>query len=116
MARPRRGPRRAALPATSRARRFAGLRRRGAATPTGRTRRSAPIARFDGLRLEALDGSPRAEAIMPHVEELASCYGATVILVQIVEPTIAYTSPYDAYPELNMDQAERRTEAKRRPI
>lgn len=60
--------------------------------------------------LVPLDGSPGAEAIMPHVEELASRYGATVVLLQIVEPTIAYTSPYDAYPELNIDQAERRTE------
>ena len=63
--------------------------------------------------LVPLDGSPRAEAIMPHVEELASCYGAEVILLQIIEPVIAYTSPYDAYPELNMDQAERRTEERR---
>jgi nucleotide-binding universal stress UspA family protein len=59
--------------------------------------------------LVPLDGSPRAEAIMSHVEELASCYGAIVVLLQIVEPAIAYTSPYDTYPELNMDQAVRRT-------
>ena len=60
--------------------------------------------------LVPLDGSTRAEAIMTHVEELASCYGATVVLLQIVEPVIAYTSPYDAYPELNMDQVQQRTE------
>jgi len=60
--------------------------------------------------LVPLDGSSRAEAIMPHVEDLASCYGAAVILLQISEPTIAYTSPYDAYPELNIDQSERRAE------
>jgi nucleotide-binding universal stress UspA family protein len=59
--------------------------------------------------LVPLDGSTRAEAIMSHVEELASCYGATVVLLQIVEPIIVYTSPYDTYPELNIDQAERRT-------
>jgi nucleotide-binding universal stress UspA family protein len=60
--------------------------------------------------LVPLDGSKRAEAIMSHVVDLASCYCAAVILLQIVEPIIAYTSPYDAYPELNMDQSERRTE------
>jgi nucleotide-binding universal stress UspA family protein len=60
--------------------------------------------------LVPLDGSPRAEAIMEHVEELASCYGASVVLLQIVEPSIAYTSPYDTYPDLNLDQVEHRTE------
>lgn len=60
--------------------------------------------------LVPLDGSTRAEAIMPHVENIASCYGATVVLLQIVEPIIAYSSPYDAYPELNIDQSEQRTE------
>ena len=60
--------------------------------------------------LVPLDGSTRAEAILPHVEDLASCYDATVVLLQIIEPIIAYASPYDAYPELSMDQAERRSE------
>jgi nucleotide-binding universal stress UspA family protein len=60
--------------------------------------------------LVPLDGSKRAEAIIPHVEELAFCTEATVLLLQIVEPHIVYTSPYDTYPELNLDQAERRTE------
>jgi len=60
--------------------------------------------------LVPLDGSTRAEAIIPHVEDLASCYDATVVLLQIIEPIIAYTSPYDAYPELSMDHSERRAE------
>ena len=60
--------------------------------------------------LVPLDGSPRAEAIMPHVEDLASCYGAAVVLLQIIEPVIVYTSPYDAYPEINVGQAEQRTD------
>jgi len=59
--------------------------------------------------LVPLDGSTRSEAIMPHVESLAACLGSTVVLLQIVEPIIAYTSPYDAYPELAMDQSEQRT-------
>ncbi len=59
--------------------------------------------------LVPLDGSKRAEAIMPHAEELASCVEATVLLLQIIEPSVVYTSPYDTYPEMNLDQAERRT-------
>jgi len=60
--------------------------------------------------LVPLDGSPRAEAILAHVEGLAACVEATVILLQIVEPHIVYTSPYDAYPELNQAEAQRREE------
>lgn len=37
--------------------------------------------------LVPLDGSKRAETILPHVEQLAQHYGATVILLQVVEPT-----------------------------
>ena len=58
--------------------------------------------------LVPLDGSRRAVAILPHVETLASCYGATVVFLQVVEPGLAYTSPYDAYPEMNIDDAEQR--------
>ena len=60
--------------------------------------------------LGPLDGSERAEAILPHVEELANCHAAAVIFLQIVEPSILYSSPYDAYPELNLDDADQRGE------
>ncbi|MGW8318575.1 MAG: universal stress protein [Candidatus Promineifilaceae bacterium] len=60
--------------------------------------------------LVPLDGSPRAEAILPHVEDLASCFGATIVFVRIVEPNIVYASPYDVSPELNAEEAERRIE------
>ena len=56
--------------------------------------------------LVLLDGSQRAEAILPHVESMASCYSAKVILLQVLEPSVLYTSPYDAYPELNLADAE----------
>jgi nucleotide-binding universal stress UspA family protein len=56
--------------------------------------------------LVLLDGSLRAEAILPHVESMASCYSAKVILLQVLEPSMLYTSPYDAYPELNLADAE----------
>lgn len=38
--------------------------------------------------LVPLDGSPRAEKILPHVEALAAP-GATIILLQVVEPPMA---------------------------
>ena len=36
--------------------------------------------------LVPLDGSKRAEAILPHVENMAQCYQAQVFLLQVVEP------------------------------
>ncbi len=39
--------------------------------------------------LVPLDGSKRAEAILPHVQELAERYEARVVLVRVIEP-IAY--------------------------
>lgn len=46
--------------------------------------------------LVPLDGSSRAEAIMPHVENLAHCYNATVIFLQVLEPEPTIVGPYDA--------------------
>lgn len=43
--------------------------------------------------LVPLDGSKRAEAIMPHVEELARRYEAEVILLQVVEPVLNTFGP-----------------------
>lgn len=60
--------------------------------------------------LVPLDGSERAEAILPHVEDLATCYDAEVILLQVVEPGSYYVSPYDAYPEPALDDAEARAD------
>jgi nucleotide-binding universal stress UspA family protein len=36
--------------------------------------------------LVPLDGSKRAEAILPHVENMALCYSSKVILLQVIEP------------------------------
>jgi nucleotide-binding universal stress UspA family protein len=38
--------------------------------------------------LVPLDGSQRAEAILPHVVEVAKRFAAEVILLQVVEPTV----------------------------
>jgi len=45
--------------------------------------------------LVPLDGSKRAEVILPHVEDLARRYNAKVILLSIVEyePTVVATEP-----------------------
>jgi len=44
--------------------------------------------------LVPLDGSKRAEAILPHVEELAQRFDASVVFVRVLEPI-----PYVAGPE-----------------
>ncbi len=43
--------------------------------------------------LVPLDGSPRAEAILPHVTALARAFSAEVVLVQVIEPLPQVTSP-----------------------
>ena len=42
--------------------------------------------------LVPLDGSVRAEKILPHVEEMARKYGSKVILLQVVEPIVTVSS------------------------
>ena len=46
--------------------------------------------------LVPLDGSRRAEAIIPHVESIAQCYDASVIFFQVLEPDPILVGPYDA--------------------
>jgi nucleotide-binding universal stress UspA family protein len=43
--------------------------------------------------LVPLDGSQRAEAILPHVAELAGRFAAEVVLVQVIEPFPAVSAP-----------------------
>ena len=43
--------------------------------------------------LVPLDGSKRAEAILPHVENLAECYGAKVVLMEVFEPQPLIVEP-----------------------
>ncbi|MEA3377836.1 MAG: universal stress protein [Anaerolineae bacterium] len=43
--------------------------------------------------LVPLDGSKRAEAILPHVEELAQRYGARVVFVRVIEPIYYVLGP-----------------------
>jgi len=45
--------------------------------------------------LAPLDGSARAEAILPHVEAMAKAFGAKVVLLEVIEPAVAAVPPYD---------------------
>jgi nucleotide-binding universal stress UspA family protein len=60
-----------------------------------------------------LDGSKRAEAIVPHVVELAQCHGAAVVLLHVVEPLPLFAGPEAAYPILDQGEHERRVEQAR---
>lgn len=59
--------------------------------------------------LVPLDGSERAETVLPYVEDLATRYKSTVLLLQIMEPGVVDTSPFDAYPEASANKADRRS-------
>lgn len=54
--------------------------------------------------LVPLDGSKRAERILPYVEKLALSFKSKVIFVQVVETYYAFTSPYNLYEDPIFDQ------------
>ena len=60
--------------------------------------------------LVPLDGSKRAEAILPHVEELAKRYDAQVIFLQVVETLPVRMGPEAAILALEQQELERHTE------
>jgi nucleotide-binding universal stress UspA family protein len=63
--------------------------------------------------LVPLDGSHRAETILAHAEALATKFGARVVLLQVVEPSVSVVTPYDMVPYYDPKEAERMmTEAK----
>jgi nucleotide-binding universal stress UspA family protein len=49
--------------------------------------------------LAPLDGSKRAEAILPHLEEAARRYKAKVIFLQVIEQTLLFAGPDSFYVE-----------------
>jgi nucleotide-binding universal stress UspA family protein len=61
--------------------------------------------------LVPLDGSERAEKILPHVEELARRFEAKVVLLQVIEPVPALISPYDIILDTEPDSERWRQEA-----
>ena len=54
--------------------------------------------------LVPLDGSKRAEAILPHVEQLAQRYEAKVIFFRVVEPPPLMVTP--GQPDINLHQQQ----------
>lgn len=57
--------------------------------------------------LVPLDGSHRAETILAHAEALATRFGAQVVLLQVVEPSVSIVTPYDMVPYYDPKEAER---------
>jgi nucleotide-binding universal stress UspA family protein len=63
--------------------------------------------------LVPLDGSHRAEAILTHVEELATCFEATVVLLEVIEPVPVIVDAHESVVTLQMDEMKfREQEAK----
>jgi nucleotide-binding universal stress UspA family protein len=54
--------------------------------------------------LVPLDGSPRAERILVHVEDMALRYDASVVLLQVVSPIIPVMDPDAFLLELGLDE------------
>lgn len=57
--------------------------------------------------LVPLDGSARAETILPYVEDMAIVRKSTVILLQVIEPSATMVTPYDMVPYYDTDLAEK---------
>jgi nucleotide-binding universal stress UspA family protein len=62
--------------------------------------------------LVPLDGSKRAEAILPHIEEMAAHYGSSVVFLRVFEiphitPVMAVSDDeYEALPHLGREQLQ----------
>jgi nucleotide-binding universal stress UspA family protein len=56
--------------------------------------------------LVPLDGSKRAESIIPYVEEIVTGRNATVVLLQVIEPGAATVTPYEMVPYYDVELAE----------
>jgi nucleotide-binding universal stress UspA family protein len=57
--------------------------------------------------LVPLDGSARAETILPYVEEMALARKSKVIFLQVIEPSTLMITPYDMVPYYDTELAER---------
>ena len=62
--------------------------------------------------LVPLDGSKRAENILKHVEQLAFCYGAKVVFLQVLKPPTRtdYAIPHPEIYERQLDDQRREAE------
>lgn len=57
--------------------------------------------------LVPLDGSRRAERILPHVEELARVFRSKIVFLQVVEIVFSYPAPYGHFSDPDVEQAQR---------
>ncbi len=53
--------------------------------------------------LVPLDGSARAEAILPQVEALALEFGSELILLHVIEPGSTLMSPHGSHPDVGIE-------------
>ena len=60
--------------------------------------------------LVPLDGSPRAEAILGHVERLAECFGSKIILLRVVDPPVLMGAPEEAIMARQIDTLYKQAE------
>jgi nucleotide-binding universal stress UspA family protein len=58
--------------------------------------------------LVPLDGSKRAERILPYVERLAHGFGSRVVFLQVVETILIYTGEYSYYTDVGLVEAKRK--------
>jgi nucleotide-binding universal stress UspA family protein len=56
--------------------------------------------------LVPLDGSKRAEKILPYVEDLAQCYRAKVVFVHVLEPHLVSSGATGLYPIFEQQQLD----------
>ena len=57
--------------------------------------------------LVPLDGSARAERILPYVEEIAVKFGSRITLLQIIESGMTIVTPYDIAPYDAVEETKR---------
>lgn len=62
---------------------------------------------YDSI-LVPLDGSKRAEKILPHVEKMANCFDAKMILLEVVAPVYYVMDPQVSYLDINLEETKYR--------
>ena len=60
--------------------------------------------------LVPLDGSARAEAILPEVEALALEFESRLILLHVIEPGSMLMAPHGSHPEVSMELSRQKRE------
>lgn len=58
--------------------------------------------------LVPLDGSKRGETILPYAGQLAQQNDATIVLLQVLEPSAALVTPYDMVPYFDAEAMKQR--------